>query len=231
MKNINLYQAAFRPIRVILPARRLLAGGMVFLCGILALYAWEAWRLAQLRREVGQVTARATRLETRAQASFVLRQADQKVLSDAENIEARLRNLQRAQEALASGALGSETGYSAQFRALARARVDGAWLTRVEIGSGGHEVNLRGRALSGEAPARLIASLHREPLFVGLSFAALTLSPPQDKAAPSQGAAESDKVAEKAPTFLEFALSAHLDEAGAKPEANPALQASSGKTP
>lgn len=209
MKHINLYQAAFHPPKTPLPARKLLAGGAVFLCGLLAVYAWDAWRLAQLRQEVSQLTQRASQLEAQVNASNVVRQVDPHMLLEAESVEARLRNLQWAQEALASGVLGSTTGYSAQFRALARASVPGAWLTRVEVAASGHELNLRGRALTGEDSAKLIASLRREPLFVGLSFAGLTLDPPEDKSKDAETTAAAGVVA-AIPRFLEFTLSAHL---------------------
>lgn len=214
MKHINLYQAAFHPPKTPLPARKLLAGGVVFLCGLLAVYAWDAWRLAQLRQEVSQLTQRAGNLEAQVNANNVTRQADPRLLAEAEAVEARLRNLQLAQEALASGVLGSTSGYSAQFRALARARVTGAWLTRVEISGRSNEMNLHGRALTGEDSAKLIASLRREPLFVGLSFAGLTLAPPEDKSkdmetTPAAGGAPA------VPRFLEFTLNAHLNQASA----------------
>lgn len=216
MKHINLYQAAFRPPRIILPARRLLVGGALFLCGLLAVYAWDAWRLTQLRRDVNQVSERAARLEAQVGTGNEGNAADPKMQIEAEGVEARLRNLHLAQEALASGELGSTTGYSAQFRALSRAHVAGAWLTRVEITGRGHEMSLHGRALTGEDSARLIASLRREPLFVGLSFASLTLNPPNDKpggfeAVPAGGTPPPP------PRFLEFALSARIAETATKP--------------
>lgn len=204
MKQINLYQAAFHPPRVIMPARRLLAGGVVFLCGLLALYAWDAWRLAQLRQEVGQLTARAAKLEARVNAGNVDLHADPAVLAETQAVETRLRNLQLAQTALASGVLGAERGYSDRFRSLSRARADGAWLTHIEIGDRGQTMNLRGRALGGESSARLIASLRGEPLFVGLDFSGLTLKPPQDT---TQEAA-ADAGPPPPPRFLEFTLSA-----------------------
>lgn len=204
MRQINLYQAAFHPPRIIMPARRLLAGGVVFLCGLLALYAWDAWRLTQLRQEVGQLTARAAKLEARVNVGNVASRADPAVLAEAETVETRLRNLQLAQTALTSGALGAERGYSERFRALSRARADGAWLTHIEIGDRGQTMNLRGRALGGASSARLIASLRGEPLFVGLAFSGLTLEPPQD----TTNAAATDAGPPPAPRFLEFTLSA-----------------------
>lgn len=221
MKHLNLYQAAFHPPKTLLPARKLLAGGGLFLCGLLALYAWDVWRLAQLRQDVGPLVARAANLEARVDAGAAVGQADPQVLAETAVVETRLRNLRLAQDALAGGALGSETGYSPRFRALARAGVAGAWLTRVEIGERGHEMNLRGRALTGEDSAHLIANLRREPLFVGLSFASLALAPPEDKAAEAEGA----KIAGKRPApprFLEFALAARLPDAAATPSPPPA---------
>lgn len=208
MKQINLYQAAFHPPRIIMPARRLLAGGVLFLCGLLALYAWDAWRLTQLRQEVGQLTARAAKLEARVNAANVALHADPAVLAEAETVEIRLRNLQLAQTALASGALGAERGYSERFRALSRARADGAWLTHIEISDRGQTMNLRGRTVGGENSARLIASLRGEPLFVGLTFSGLTLEPPQDTTKAAAPATATDAGPPPPPRFLEFTLSA-----------------------
>lgn len=221
MKHINLYQAAFHPPKPFLPARKLLSGGALFLFGLLAVYAWDALRLAQLRQEVGQLAQRADHLEAQVNAGNVTARVDPNLLVEAQNLEVRLRNLQLAQEALAAGALGSTAGYSAQFRALARARVPGAWLTRVEIAERGHELNLRGRALTGEDSAGLIASLRREPLFVGLSFAGMTLDPPEDKSKSGGSTPIAGGAPPAPPRFLEFTLSARPEQKRPGP-ANPA---------
>lgn len=234
MKQINLYQAAFHPPRVIMPARALLTGGGIFLCGLLALYAWDAWRLAQLRLEVTALSERANLLEARVKAGETTRRIDPHLLTEAETLEARLRTLQSAQDTVASGALGSQTGYSAQFLALSRARVEGAWLTHVEIDDAGRALNLQGRALTGEHSARLIASLRREPLFVGLSFSGLTLAPPEEKKTHEE-AAQAEATPKPPPQFLEFTLKAQRTTAGdaSRNEVSPAALAAavaSGKT-
>jgi hypothetical protein len=64
-------------------------------------------------------------------------------------LEARCALLQLAQEAIAGGEVGSETGYSAQFpRAVPRAATasPGAWLTGVVLFDNGRAMDLRGRA-------------------------------------------------------------------------------------
>ena len=238
MKQINLYQSEFRPPKVILPARALVFSGVVFLAGLLALYAWESWQLRQLKQQVAQVVQRTDTVTRQVQANAPgARQADPKLAVEAQTLEARVRALQLAQDAIASGALGSETGYSAQFRALARAvgnqTSPGAWLTGVTISDSGHAMDLQGRALTGADSARLIANLRREPLFVGLSFAGLDVHAPKsddatEEIAPARVAVPAKQRA--APRFLEFSLNARLSEVAA-PKAVAVAAQKQGSTP
>jgi|GEM_PF-3329994 len=205
-RQINLYQSGFRPARIILPTRLLLAGCVLFCFMLTLLFITGSWQLTLARSEAETLTARADQIERQLQqASQPHRQADPTVIAEAEKLENRTAAMQRAQEAVAAGALGSETGYSTQFRALSRATVSGAWLTGVDLTQQGHEMNLSGRVSSGEDPARLIAALREQPLFTGLSYAFLKVQPP-----------EKDPDAADAPgkksRYLEFSLSAHLPE-------------------
>lgn len=219
MKQINLYQPVFRLPKILLPARALALSGVVFLIGLLALYAWGSWQLSQLRGQVVQVVQRADAVsrQVQAHAPGVL-QADPTLAAEAQVLETRVRALQQAQDAIAGGAVGAETGYAAQFRALARAvgnpARSGAWLTGVTVSDSGRAMDLHGRALTGADPAHLIANLRREPLFVGLSFAGLEVVTPQPKnSAQPEGQAASKSPA--APRFLEFSLNARLIEPAA----------------
>ncbi|MDP2787783.1 MAG: hypothetical protein Q8O79_06880 [Pseudomonadota bacterium] len=218
MKQINLYQTEFRPPKIILPAREMAISGVVFLLGLLALYAWNGWQLKQLRQQVEQVEQRADAVARQIAASAPgARQADPNLALEAQSLEARVHALQQAQDAIAGGELGSETGYSAQFRALARTAGSGAWLTGVTIADGGRAMDLRGRARSGSEPARLIAGLRREPLLVGLSFAVLDVHPPVDAAAAANASLPPAGQAGRSlePRYLEFSLQARLPEAAA----------------
>lgn len=215
MKQINLYQAEFRPSNVLLPARKMALSGSVFIVGLLALYFWNGWQLRQLQQQVGHVVQRAEAVSRQVQASAPgASQASPDLLRQTETLEAQVRSLQQAQDAIASGAVGSETGYAAQFQALARAvgnsASPGAWLTGVTLFDNGHAMDLRGRTLGGAETARLISNLRREPLFVGMSFATLQVNPPLPKAGeatPAQAV-----VPALPPRYLEFALNARLQE-------------------
>ena len=210
-KQINLYQAAFRPPQTVLPTQSLLLGVAAFAVGLLLLHAWGSWKFSHYRQEADKLTAQAERIEHQLeQIARAGRQADPQVVAEAGILEAQVRALQLAQETVASGALGSETGYSAQFLGLSRATVPGAWLTRIEISGQGREMNLEGRALQGEDPARLIAALSRQPLFMGLSYAALEVHPAEEGEKSDQ--ADGRGPPAKGTDFLAFSLSAHLAE-------------------
>lgn len=210
-KQINLYQAAFHPPQIILPTQSLLLGVAVFTACLLGLHAWDSWKFSQYRQEANRLTAQAERMVRQLDLTARPgRPADPQVEAEASALEARVRALQLAQEAIASGVLGNTTGYSAQFVGLSKATVPGAWLTRIEVSGQGREMNLAGRALQGEDPARLIAALGRQPLFMGLSYAALEVHPPADVEKPGQ--ADGDSKPAKGMDFLEFSLSARLPE-------------------
>lgn len=221
VKQINLYQAEFRPVRVVLPARTLFLGALGLAACLLALYAWESWQLGQFREQVAAVTAQADKLAARVgTGNTPPRAADPQILAEAARLEARLATLDRAQAAVAAGSLGSATGYAAQFQALARATSPGAWLTRVDVTDQGREVNLKGRALTGEDTARLVASLRGQPVFAGLNYALLDVAPP---AGGNPSGTPSEQAAAAPPRFLEFTL--------AGPHAAPAFPALPGGKP
>lgn len=211
MKQINLYQAAFRPPSVVLPARKMLLSGAVFVFGLLLLYVWNNWQLRLLHDQVEQITRRAEAVMRQVDASAPgSTQSNPAVAAEAQKLEARIRALQLAQEAIANGEVGSETGYAAQFRSLARAAGNhsspGAWLTGVALYDNGRALDLQGRTLSGAATADLIGNLRREPLFVGLSFAGLQVGAPEEKSGQSTAADNG-----KPPRYLVFTLNARQD--------------------
>ena len=207
MKQINLYQAEFRPPKVLLPARSLAMSGGVFLLGLLALYGWESWNLKQLQVQVRQVETHANAVTRQIEASAVGKPgSDTALVRETQSLESQLRALKLAQDAVASGELGSETGYSAYFLALARTvRTTGAWLTGVTVDESGRALSLQGRTLSGADAARLVADLRRDPVFVGLSFSGLTVATPE--ASPKRGE-EPVKHTAATPRFLIFTLNA-----------------------
>lgn len=213
MKGINLYQNEFRPPAVVLPAVLLLRLAALFILLLLLFHAWQRWDLTGLQTQEAALALQARQAQARADAvKAAARPANPALIREAETWEHRHEALQRAQRALEEGGAGSEKGYSDAFRALSRAAVPGAWLVEADLQGSGGEMNLKGRALTGEDAARLVASLQRQPRFAGLRFAGLEMDSP-----PEKGAAD----LRAAPRHLEFELKARLPE-GVNPAPPPA---------
>lgn len=218
LRHINLYQAEFRPARVVFPARRMLAGLGLLLLGLLSLHGWGVWQNRELAAQVAQVNRQTEAVEARLASLGQARDPtapDPALTADIQRLEARLTALTRVEQALQSGAVGTPRGWSAQFEALARVSVPGLWLTGVHLEGSAPDMTLRGRSLDGQAPARYIALLRRQPQFVGLEFAALEIAAPEAKAEQPPGAA--------APTVphLEFTLSGPARPGAAQPPTQP----------
>jgi hypothetical protein len=211
-KQINLYLAEFRPPQHALPTHSLLFGAVIFAAGLAALHVWDRLKLDQYRQEADQAEARAALVERQlAQLAGQGSQADPAIVAEAASLEARILALRAAQDSIAAGALGSDSGYAAHFQALSRARVPGAWLTRIEVTEAGKAMSLEGRALGGDDPARLIAMLGRQPILAGLTYAGLEVHPPAPESASAEPAPP--RTAE----YLEFTLAARLEAPETKP--------------
>lgn len=206
MKGINLYQSEFRPPAIVLPGALILRLAAAFTILLLLIHAWQRWDLARLQTQESTLAVQARQAQVRAEAvKAAARPANPALIKEAESWERRHEALQRAQVALEEGSAGSEKGFSSAFRALAQAAVPGAWLVGADLLGQDREMNLKGRALTGEDAARLVSSLQRQPRFAGLRFAGIEMDSPPETAKPA-----SDPRA--TPRHLEFELKARLPE-------------------
>ena len=114
--------------------------------------------------------------------------------------EADRSALLEAEQILQGGELGNTHGYADYFRAFARARVNGLWLTGASIAGAGKEIEigLQGRVVQADLLPQYISALSRESALQGKSFARLDMATAQ---LPAQAA-----VSAPAPRFIEFSL-------------------------
>ena len=70
-------------------------------------------------------------------------------------------------------------GMSVYLAGLARRRLDGLWLTGVQIAKGGAELQIKGSALDPELVPRLVQRLSAEAEFQGRKFRTLTIERPE----------------------------------------------------
>jgi hypothetical protein len=77
---------------------------------------------------------------------------------------------------LPTGVMGSSAGYSEYLRAFARQTVQGLWLTSIQIGEGGAQLTLSGRALQPDLVPVLIGRLKQESVLRGRPLEALVIT-------------------------------------------------------
>lgn len=206
-QQINLYQAEFRPRKVVFPAAGMLRAALLWLLGLAAIYGYGAWQLGKTRADMLQLEQRVQTIERRVEAQRQQEDGGKSVAEltqQAAAAEAKLQALNNAAAAVEAGAIGSDKGFSGHFHAFSRATVPGVWLIGFQIGTRGEIVKLSGRTLDSEGPARFLHGLREQTLFHGLQFSFLQI------AKGGEG------------RYLDFTLQAQLEQAKA---AGPAAEA------
>lgn len=201
-QQVNLYNPAFEQKKKLFGAAAMAQGLLVLVlgCALLAVYGQQ--RVTGLRKEAlsgaHQVEALKARLE-QVTREFPARQKSAALQAELEEAQAQLASLHRIAGVLERGELGNTSGYSEYFRAFARQRVDGLWLTGLVIQGVGTDITVHGRALDPSLVPGYLARLTNERALQGKAFGSLQIGEPQAKDA---------KAPEAAPAFVEFTLQA-----------------------
>ncbi len=208
-QQINLYNPRFRKKTnyVTLSALAALAGGVMVAMLASALLVQQ--RVAAVQAEAARVQHQFSQME-QVQKAIGAKAPPQKnplVADQLAQAESDNRALREVSNILEQGELGNTRGYSAYFSAFARSRVQGLWLTGVQIVGAGNEIGLQGRAVQAALLPGYLNGLAREPVLKGKAFGQLEMN--QGGAAPAAGAASAPPAA--APAFVEFSLQAHQD--------------------
>lgn len=177
-QQVNLYQPMFRPQRVALPAvamAQILALAVVAL-GLLYAYAW--WQLGPTRDRVDALQARLPAAEQRLanlRREYPTPVESPALRRDLQAAQQRLAQTREIATKLRSGAYGTVAGLSPYLEGFARQHVEGMWLTRVRVRTGGRNIGLDGKALVPELVPTYIDRLSGERAFEGTAFSALEL--------------------------------------------------------
>ena len=212
-QQINLYNPAFRRNRDWLTATPLAAATGVMLMVMFALGAWAGIAADRSERVAAQraETLKAAQDKLTSMSKEIAgRKSDAKLAADLATAQALLKGREQVMALLAAGGnIGNTTGFSVYLRGLARQLPKDLWLTGLSIGSGGNELEIRGRMLNAATLPEYIRRLNAEPAFQGRSFSALTILRPEG---------EKKNVAAKsgsAPAYVEFVLTPANGEASA----------------
>jgi hypothetical protein len=223
-QQINLFNPRFRQEKRYLTAPALAIVVGVALAGSVAMAVAAHGRVAVLEDESAALAAQIKEAEARKTAvlaGLVPRQKDAAVERDVASAEQEQRALRGVAEIIEQNRIGDPRGYSAYFQALARVRVNGLWLTGIDIGGANADIGLAGRALRAELLPGYLNGLAREPALQGKAFERVEITRPGVAEArpgqprPSagqvaQGQGADDKAA-AAPPWVEFTLQARAE--------------------
>lgn len=222
-QQINLYNPIFLKQEKHFSARTIAqALGLI----VVALGAFYAYALVQTR--AAESVTREQRDRVAAQRNQLVKLGPQlspegrsKALeAEVARLEAEVKARQSLLAALGTGELGNTAGFSEFLAALGRRAVPGVWLTGLNVGESGNDLQLSGRALRPELVPAYLKALSDEPMMRGrrvteMKLAAKVAAAP---AAPGGGAANAAPGPRR---YIEFTVSAplHMPDApkGPKP--------------
>lgn len=212
--QINLFEQRFLKRRDPLNLGNVaLLAGATFLA--LAIAGGWAWQGAVARKQATveldrQVKAARDQVDSLTKAAG--RKADPQLVAQAERTELMVRRRGEIARLLESGAIGNSTGFAEFLRGLARQVPEGLWLTGFSIGTGGSDLEIRGKTENAAALPEYIRRLGTEKTFQGRNFAALTMTRPARVMPASATPASAPVTPARAPMPqpIEFVLSPRL---------------------
>ena len=184
-QQINLFNPQFELKQHHMSARTagLCLGGLALVLLVLGVLAQQA--MASLDRREAGVKAALAQVEAKRDQilrDYPPRKKDPALAQELAAVEAQRQLLQDAASVLDSGKLGNTLGYAGYFRALAQARVEGVWLTGVDIAGAGNDFGLQGRALHASLLPAYITRLGQQEVLKGKTFGSLDIGQPEQPA-------------------------------------------------
>jgi len=215
-QQINLFNPQFQPQKKICTVPGMTAALGVLVLALAAVGGYAKLRVLRLETEVAQGAERVQKAQKRlidATAEFAPRTKDGRLEAELAEVQAEHDALGRVAAVIERGDLGNTQGYAEYFRALARQRVDGLWLTGVNIGGAGLEIGVRGRALDPALVPGYLARLRNEPILQGKPVGSMQIG----QAASVRVAGADGKETEAPAPFVEFSLQTAAAGAAAPP--------------
>jgi hypothetical protein len=134
-------------------------------------------------------------------------------------LEAEIKARESVLAALGAGELGNTAGFSEFLAALGRRAVPGVWLTGLNIGESGNDMQLSGRALRPELVPAYLKALSDEPMMRGRRVTEMKLSTKMATPPPSPGGTPTAAPGPR--RYVEFTVSAPLRTPDAPKGAKP----------
>lgn len=176
-QRINLYQDELKEVRVILPARQMLA---LLVLAVIAAAGASFWVRSLPDTPRAQADALQEQAGLREEAVKTLQERvdrlapNEVLIRQRDALKRRLDGMQRLRQAVIPPPEAAL--FSWFLEGLGRRAIDGIWLTRIHIGSMGKSFLLRGGAIDPALIPAYLQALQTEPVYTGLAFDELTIS-------------------------------------------------------
>lgn len=204
-QQINLFNELFEQKKQRFTARTMATAAGVLVLGLAGVGVAGSLQLRGLQRDADAGAARLEQTRKRldsVNAEFRPRQKDPRLDGELAEADGQLAALRRVSDTIAHGELGNTQGYAEYFRALARQRVEGLWLTGVSIGGAGQEIGVRGRAMDAALVPGFLGRLRNEKIMQGTPVGSLQIG----EAAALKVAGRDGKEAVMPAPYVEFSL-------------------------
>lgn len=178
-QQINLFNVAIEPARVAVSAKHIsyLVGFSMLLSTFY--YAQLAQKERTLQQQNQEIQAELARTKTKLKARVVAMRVKNNP-DDDDRVNRKERELKEISETvllLKDTPSTLSKGYSVYFMALADNRINGLWLTKIEIKSAENKVNLAGKAINPALLPQLLGKLQEASAFEGMAFSGFKMHP------------------------------------------------------
>ena len=170
-QQVNLLAPMYRKQRALFSARVSIGICLLVSVALTLIYFITVWRASVIGNEYNRLVATrdtATRRVNDLAAQLQGKTGDPAAEAEVEALTTERDRKAQALAALALREADSTVGFSPQFIGLARQRLNGLWLTRIELS--GSQLALHGVALSEELIPRYLRRLGAEGVFAGTAF-------------------------------------------------------------
>jgi len=173
MQEINLYQAQFKPKKLVLPPRQMLLIVLIVMAVLSVMSLYSAKRNTVLQTTIKQQQQYTTQNIAQSPESPLL-------LAELEKINVQQFDKQRLLDYLSHQDFGNQQGFSATLFHLAKQQIDNVWLTEFSLVKGGQSITLQGKASQSNQIPLYIDSLAKAEYFQGKSFSVFQLEQPKE---------------------------------------------------
>lgn len=175
---INLYQPQFRKPSGALSARHLAQACLLVFIAFLAIYGYTRSQLAPLKQDIvrlqTQQAAATQQLALQAERLAPVKK-DAVLAREVERLSKERDSKKAILDLPSVEAFGNNQGFSPYLVGLARQRVEGIWLTGMDINAGGADLELFGSTLAPDLVPTFLQQLSKEAVFTGREFKTLSL--------------------------------------------------------